>query len=276
MSKIVWDELGSHLFETGVDHCVLYPIDANGAYSDGVPWNGITGVTQSPSGADETKLWADNTKYVSLRAAEEFGGTIEAYTYPDEFAQCDGSATVVAGLRAGQQARKAFGLAYRTLIGNDTDLDNHGYMLHLVYGATCSPSQRSYATKNDSPEAITFSWEFATNPVNFAGFKPTSYMEIDSTKFTTVAQKALLAALEAKLFGSDGTATYTEFTGESFAEGTTYYERSGTDPNYVYTPTTDVTPQSGKTYYTKTVVGASDPYLPLPDEVAATLGYVAG
>ena len=229
MSKIVWDELGSHLFETGVDHCVLYPIDANGAYSDGVAWNGITGVTQSPSGADETKLWADNIKYVSLRAAEEFGGTIEAYTYPDEFAECDGSATVVTGLRAGQQARKAFGLAYRTLIGNDTELDNHGYMLHLVYGATCSPSQRSYSTKNDSPEAITFSWEFSTNPVNFSGFKPTSYMEIDSTKFTSETDKAKLKALENKLFGTDT---------EGATEGT-------------------------------------DPYLPLPDEVASTLGYVA-
>lgn len=229
MSKIVWDELGSHLFETGVDHCVLYPVGANGAYPEGVAWNGITGVTQSPSGADETKLWADNIKYVSLRAAEEFGGTIEAYTYPDEFAECDGSATVVAGLRAGQQARKAFGLAYRTLIGNDTELDSHGYMLHLVYGATCSPSQRSYATKNDSPEAITFSWEFSTNPVNFTGFKPTSYMEIDSTKFTSETDKAKLKALENKLFGTNA---------EGSSEGT-------------------------------------DPYLPLPDEVASTLGYVA-
>ena len=229
MSKIIWDELGSHLFETGVDHGVLYPVGANGTYPTGVPWNGLTGITQSPSGADETKLWADNIKYVSLRAAEEFGGTIEAYTYPDEFADCDGSATVVAGLRAGQQPRKAFGLAYRTLIGNDTELDSHGYMLHLVYGATCSPSQRSYSTKNDSPEAITFSWEFSTNPVNFTGFKPTSYIEIDSTKFTSETDKAKLKALEAKLFGTD-------------AEGAT----EGTEP-----------------------------YLPLPDEVASTLGYVA-
>lgn len=229
MSKIVWDELGSHLFETGVDHCVLYPVGSNGNYPKGVAWNGITGVTQSPSGADETKLWADNIKYVSLRAAEEFGGTIEAYTYPDEFADCDGSATVVAGFRAGQQPRKAFGLAYRTLIGNDTELDNHGYMLHLVYGATCSPSQRSYATKNDSPEAIDFSWEFSTSPVNFTGFKPTSYLEIDSTKFTSETDKAKLKALENKLFGTDA---------EGASEGT-------------------------------------DPYLPLPDEVASTLGYVA-
>lgn len=229
MTKIVWDELGSHLFETGVDHGVLYPVGANGTYPKGVAWNGLTGITQSPSGADETKLWADNIKYVSLRAAEEFGGTIEAYTYPDEFADCDGSATVVAGLHAGQQPRKAFGLAYRTLIGNDTELDSHGYMLHLVYGATCSPSQRSYSTKNDSPEAITFSWEFSTNPVNFEGFKPTSYMEIDSTKFTSETDKAKLKALENKLFGTNA---------EGSSEGT-------------------------------------DPYLPLPNEVASTLGYVA-
>ena len=228
MSKIVWDELGSHKFETGVDHAVLYPVGADGNYPLGVAWNGITGVTQSPSGADATKLWADNIKYVELRAAEEFGGTIEAYTYPDEFAECDGSATVVAGLRAGQQPRKAFGLAYRTLIGNDTELDSHGYMLHLVYGASCSPSQRSYATKNDSPEAITFSWEFSTNPVNFTGFQPTSYLEIDSTKFTSETDKAKLTALEAKLFGTDAAGG---------SEGT-------------------------------------EPYLPLPDEVATTLGYV--
>ncbi len=221
MAKIVWDELGSHLFETGVDHCVLYPVGPSGNYPMGYAWNGITGVTQSPSGADATKLWADNIKYVELRAAEEFGGTIEAYTYPDQFAECDGSATVVSGLRAGQQPRKAFGLVYRTKIGNDTELDSHGYMLHLIYGATCSPSQRSYSTTNDSPEAITFSWEFSTNPVNFTDFQPTSYIEIDSTKFTSEAAAAKLKALENLLFGTENT----------------------------------------------------DPSLPLPDEVASTLGY---
>lgn len=198
MTRIVWDELGKHLFETGVDHAVLYPVGDAGAYPKGVAWNGITGVTQSPSGADVTKLWADNIKYVELRGAEEFGGTIEAYTYPDEFAECDGSATVVKGLRAGQQPRKAFGLAYRTLIGNDVDLDSHGYMIHLVYGASCSPSQRSYSTKNESPEAITFSWEFTTNPVNFSGFKPTSYLEIDST----AVDASKLKDLEDALYGT--------------------------------------------------------------------------
>lgn len=229
MPKLTWDGTGTHLFETGVDQGVLYPVSSSGTYPEGIPWNGLTSITQSPSGADETKLWADNIKYVSLRAAEEFGGTIEAYTYPDEFGDCDGSARVVTGLRAGQQPRKAFGLCYRTLIGNDVDLDNHGYMLHLVYGATCSPSQKQYSTKNDSPEAITFSWEFTTNPVNFTGFKPTAYLEIDSTEFTTEQEKALLAALEAKLFGTDGSGG---------GSGTTAY-------------------------------------LPLPDEVAETLGYTA-
>jgi len=273
MSKLVWDEIGSHLFETGVDQGVLYLRDSNGEYSEGVAWNGLTSITQSPSGAEETKLWADNIKYVSLRSAEEFGGTIEAYTYPDEFGECDGSARVVTGLRVGQQPRKAFGLCYRTLIGNDVDLDNHGFMYHLIYGCTCSPSQKQYSTKNDSPEATTFSWEFSTNPVAFEGFKPTAYLEIDSTEFVTDGEKALLAALEAKLFGVDGTASYTEFTGSAFAEGTTYYERSGTDPNYVYTPTSDTVYNSQKTYYTKTVTGGSAAYLPLPDEVAETLGY---
>lgn len=272
MSKLIWDAIGEHFYETGVDHGVFYPV-VNGVYTGGEAWNGLTAVNENPSGADETKLWADNIKYLGLRAAEEYGATIEAYTYPDGFAACDGSATVISGVRIGQQARKPFGFVYRSRIGNDTDLDNHGYKLHLIYGLTANPSQKGYSTVNDSPEAITFSWEASSTPVNVEGFKPTSNIEIDSTKFTTTEKKALLDALEAKLYGSDGTVSYTEFTGESFVEGTTYYERSGTDPNYVYTPTTDVTPQSGTTYYTKTVTGASEPYLPLPEEVFTTLGY---
>lgn len=272
MPKLVWDAVGQHLYETGVDHGVFYPV-VNGAYTGGEAWNGLTAVNENPSGADETKLWADNQKYLGLRAAEEYGATIEAYTYPDGFATCDGSATVVAGVKIGQQPRKPFGFVYRSRIGNDTELDSYGYKLHLIYGLTANPSGKNYSTVNDSPEAITFSWEATSTPVNVDGFKPTSNIEIDSTKFDTVEKKALLAALEAKLYGSDGTVSYTEFTGESFVEGVTYYERSGTDPNYVYTPTTDVTPQSGTTYYTKTTTGASDPYLPLPAEVFSTLGY---
>lgn len=199
MAKIVWDEDGTRLYETGTDRGVLYP-KAGTEYPVGVPWNGLTGVTESPSGADETVLWADNIKYGSMRAAEEFGGTIEAYTYPDEWAECDGSAYVATGVIAGQQIRKSFGMTWRTLIGNDTDGTDYGYKIHLAYGATVSPSERAYATVNDSPEAITFSWEFTTIPVNVGdGFKPTSILTIDSTK----ADPEALAALENILYGSD-------------------------------------------------------------------------
>ena len=164
MAKLVWDAPGTHLYETGVDHGVLYTLDANKAYTIAEVWNGLTSVTASPSGAEETKLWADNINYASLRSAESFGGTIEAYTYPNNFMACDGTASPVAGLYIGQQPRSMFGLAYRTLVGNEVDLNDHGYKLHLIYGATCSPSQKQYSTVNDSPEAISFSWEFTTTP----------------------------------------------------------------------------------------------------------------
>lgn len=198
--KIVWDETGKRLYETGTDHGVLYPY-ASGAPGKGVAWNGLTGVTESPSGAEATNLYADNIKYLSLRSVEEFGGTIEAYTYPDEWAECDGSAEAAKGVRFGQQTRKVFGLCYRTKIGNDTDFDDHGYKLHLVYGATASPSEKAYQTINDSPEAITFSWEFETTPVDVANFKPVAHIEIDSTK----ADAAKLTALEEILYGKNGT-----------------------------------------------------------------------
>ena len=199
MSKLVWDAIGEHFYETGVDHGVFYPV-VNGAYTGGEAWNGLTAVNENPSGADETKLWADNIKYLGLRAAEEYGATIEAYTYPDGFAACDGSATVVAGVRIGQQPRKPFGFVYRSRIGNDTDLDNYGYKLHLIYGLTANPSQKGYSTVNDSPEAITFSWEASSTPVNVTGFKPTSNIEIDSTK----VDSDKLEDLEEILFGTDG------------------------------------------------------------------------
>lgn len=199
MAKIVWDLVGEHLYETGVDHGVLYPIQADNTYSKGVAWNGLTGVTQSPSGADETKIFADNIKYLSLRAAEDFGATITAYTYPDEWAVCDGSAEVATGVVIGQQARKTFGFSYRTLIGNDTNGTDHGYKIHLIYGGTASPSERAYATVNDSPEAIEFSWEVSTVPVDVPGFKPTAHLEIDSTK----ADAAALKALEDVLYGTE-------------------------------------------------------------------------
>ena len=198
MSKLVWDEIGSRFYETGVKNCVLYVMEGN-TYGNGVAWNGITAVTESPSGAESTALYADDTKYLNLISAEEFGGTIEAYTYPAEFAACNGEAELTAGVVLGQQARKSFGLCYRTALGNDTDGSEHGYKLHLVYGAQASVSERAYATINDSPEAITFSWEFTTTPVAVEGFKPTSIVTIDSTKVG--AEK--MAALEAKLYGSE-------------------------------------------------------------------------
>lgn len=200
MAKLVWDKSGEHFYETGVKNCVLY-IPTAGVYSKGVAWNGITAITESPSGAEATPLYADDIKYLSLYSVEEFGATIEAYTYPDEFAECDGSAELVAGVTIGQQTRKSFGLCYRTSIGNDTDGNDHGYKLHIIYGAMASPSEKAYATINDSPEAITFSWELTTTPVNVSGAKPTASITIDSTKVD--AEK--LTALEEILYGKDGT-----------------------------------------------------------------------
>lgn len=200
MSKIVWDKTGERLYETGVKNGVLY-LQTDGVYNKGVAWNGLTAVTESPSGAEATALYADDMKYLNLYSAEEFGATIEAYTYPDEFAECDGSKELVDGVVIGQQTRKVFGLCYRTVIGNDTDGEAHGYKLHIIYGAMASPSEKAYATINDSPEAITFSWELTTTPVNVTGAKPTASVVIDSTK----ADPTKLAALEVILYGKDPT-----------------------------------------------------------------------
>lgn len=185
MSKLIWDATGEHLFETGVDHGVLYPQKADGTYDAGVVWNGLTGVTNSPDGAEPTDLWADNIKYATLRSAETFGATIEAYTYPDEFAVCDGSAEVADGVFIGQQTRKSFGFCYRTKVGSDTDTDASGEKIHIIYNATASPSERAYETVNDSPDAITFSWEITTTPVNVTGYKPTSEFVIDVSKLAS-------------------------------------------------------------------------------------------
>lgn len=198
MSKIVWDETGKRFYETGVNQGVLYLRDTNGDYINGVAWNGLTSVTESPSGAEATPLYADDTKYLNLMSAEEFGASIEAYTYPDEFAECDGSAEIATGVVIGQQSRKTFGLCYRTALGNDVDGNSHGYKIHLIYGATASPSEKGYTTINDSPEAITFSWELTTTPVNVTGHKPTASIVIDSTKATP----AKLKALEDILYGT--------------------------------------------------------------------------
>ena len=199
MSRIVWDKTGERYYETGVKMGVLYPIQTDGRYSKGVAWNGLTAVTESPSGAEPTPLYADDIKYLNLISNEEFGCTIEAYTYPDEFADCDGSAALAAGVMIGQQKRKTFGLAYRTAFGNDSDGVDHGYKLHLVYGCLAAPSEKAYSTINDSPEAMTFSWEVSTTPVNVTGHKPTALLTIDSTK----ANPAKLAALEDILYGKD-------------------------------------------------------------------------
>lgn len=206
MSRIVWDQSGERLYETGVDHGVLFPVE-NNAYTKGVAWNGLTQVTESPSGAEATALYADNIKYLSLMSAEDFGATVEAYTYPDEFAECDGSAALSTGVMIGQQERKAFGLAYRTKVGNDQN-DNLGYKIHLIYGAKASPSERSYSTVNDSPEAITFSWELTTTPINVNGHKPTALLTIDSTK----VDKEKLKQFEDILYGTDASSPGGEAT----------------------------------------------------------------
>lgn len=199
MAKLVWDKSSERLYETGVKNGVLYVQGTGGTYPKGVAWNGLTAVTESPSGAEPTPLYADDIKYLNLLSTEEFGATIEAYTYPDEFAECDGSKSLAEGVYIGQQARKAFGMCYKTTLGNDTEGNDHGYKLHIIYGALAAPSEKPYETINDSPEAITFSWEISTTPVNVKGSKPTATIVIDSTK----ANPEKLAALEVILFGAD-------------------------------------------------------------------------
>jgi hypothetical protein len=201
MAKLMWDQVGERVYETGVDYGVLYIPDNLGVYNTGFAWNGLTAVTESPSGAESTAQYADNIKYLNLLSAEEFGGTVEAYTYPEEFGQCDGTAAPEVGIALGQQSRKSFGLSYRTRVGNDLDGTDYGYKLHLIYGAQASPSEKAYATINDSPEAITFSWEITTTPVAVTGYKPTASITIDSTKVDATA----LGILEELLHGTAGT-----------------------------------------------------------------------
>lgn len=202
MAKLEWDKTGTHYFENGVDHGVLYPqtdgeVSGSVVYGNGVAWNGLTSVTQSPEGAEPSAVYADNIKYLSLLSVEEFNATIEAYTYPDEFAECDGSASLGAGVTIDQQARKTFCLSYRTKIGNDVNSDL-GYKIHIIYGCLAAPSERAYETVNDSPEAMTLSWEISTTPVVVTGFKPTSHLVIDSTKVKPAALKAIEDALYGK------------------------------------------------------------------------------
>lgn len=214
--RLEWDKTSERYFETGVDHGVLYVYDNNkdngqgvakGGYGTGVAWNGLTGVTESPSGAEANAFWADNIKYLNLMSAEDFGCTIEAYTYPDEWAECDGSAQIAEGVMIGQQKRKMFGFCYRTVVGNDTEGTDLGYKIHIVYGCMASPSERGYQTINESPEPITFSWEVSTTPVDVSDidgkkFKPTAHLEIDSTRFNTPELKAKLTQIEDTLYGS--------------------------------------------------------------------------
>ena len=256
--KLTWDQTGERLYETGVKKGVLYPQAEGGLYPVGTAWNGLTAVTESPSGAEATALYADDIKYLNLISAEEFGATIEAYTYPDEFAQCDGSAAIATGVVIGQQKRKQFGLAYQTTLGNDVDNNDYGYKLHMIYNALAAPSEKAYATINDSPEAITFSWEVTTTPVNVEGFKPTASVTIDSTKVD--ADK--LASLEKILYGTDPELTKLEPEDWS-TNYKNYYTKTGTE----YTAVTGGSAPSWTdgTYYTAGVAAR----LPLPDEIAS-------
>ena len=208
MSRLIWDEPKDRLYETGISNVVLYKQNSSGEYPEGVAWNGVTTVTESPSGADETALYADNIKYLSLRAAENIGGTLEAYTYPDEWKECDGRRSPIKGLEVSQQVRKSFGLAYKTILGNDIDDNDYSYKLHLFYNLTAAPSERSYATVNESPEAITFSWTLTSTPINMPnGLKASALLTIDASKFTTEQELKNLHDLEDILYGKDADAT---------------------------------------------------------------------
>lgn len=259
MSKLSWDNTGERLFETGVKQCVLYPQEKGGKYAIGVAWNGVTAVTESPSGAEASPLYADDIKYLNLMSTEEFGATIEAYMYPDEFKECNGEYEIADGVSIGQQKRKAFGLSYRTVIGNDTESNSYGYKLHIIYGAMAAPSEKSYSTINDSPEAMTLSWELSTTPVTVKNFEPTSLITIDSTK----VDKAKLAALEAILYGKDPTVLSAQPDNWS-TNYTDYYTKSG--DKYIKVSGDSAPSWSEGTYYE-----ASDARLPLPDEVASIM-----
>lgn len=310
--KLAWDRTGEKRYETGIDHGVLYPYQVNTAtYDNGVAWNGLISVSETPSGAESNPQYADNIKYLDLLSAEQFGATLECFTYPDEWELCDGTASPVAGVNIRQQARSTFGLSYRTKIGNDIN-DDLGYKLHLVYNCKATPSERAYNTVNDSPEAIQFSYEISTTPVNVTGYKATSIITIDSTRFVSDEAKAKLTALENVLYGQNATEgspavyaldegstfditktyytkagdVYTEFvifevtSDPSFQPGTTYYERSGSAGNYTYTPTADDTMDSQKTYYVLKAKDVSTEYytlvspaVPATEAVAARLPF---
>lgn len=268
--KLNWDEVGKRLYETGVDHGVLYPVVGN-TYSAGVAWDGLSSVNESPSGGEETAIYADNIKYLSMMSNEDFGLTIEAYQSPEEFDECDGTAEISPGIKIEQQARRSFGFSYRTLIGNDTEDKDYGYKLHLVYGGKAQPSEKSRSTVNDSPEATTLSWEVKTTPVTIKAinpktnkpYKPTSHLVIDST----TTPQAILTKLEGILYGTD--ATYAATSDSAFETGKSYYELV----NGEYVATSDPAFDSEKTYYEQTSAG-TDPKMLLPDEVLKIISEV--
>ena len=265
MAKLVWDATGERLYETGVKNCALFVYDSeNKEYGKGVAWNGISKITEKPTGAEAKAIYADDIKYLNLFSAEEFEATINAYMYPDEFAQCDGSAELGTGVTIGQQNRKTFALVYKTTLGNDTENNDYGYKLHIIYGCMAQPSQKEYSTINDSPEAIDFSWEVKTTPVNVEDFKPTATVVIDST----LIDENVLETIEGYLYGSAGTISYeakTPETANPHTEG--LYERSGTVGHYVYTLTEDTTVDAQKTYYEKVETGGNDATLLLPNDI---------
>ena len=277
MAALTWDGTGEHLYETGIRKGVLYLFDEdNSNYPEGVAWNGLTGVTESPSGAEATAIYADDIKYLNLYSAEEFGATIEAYTYPDEFAECDGSAEVATGTTVGQQARQFFGLCYRTAVGNDVAAEDFGYKIHILYGCKASPSEKAYQTINDSPEAITFSWELTTTPTAVTGYKPTATIIVDATKFKDASNgtrdanlKKALAKFEAYLYGANSTAFSSS---NSYVLGDTCTSSS---KYYVCTTATvsGTTPSIANNFTEICATSAWDgkPRLPLPDEVITLL-----
>ena len=265
MSKLVWDEVGERFYETGVKNGVLYPQGQGGVYNNGVAWNGLTSVSESPEGAEATALYADDIKYLNLLSNEEFKATVEAYTYPQEFEECDGSASIAKGVSIGQQTRKTFGMAYKTTLGNDVDGNDYGYKLHLIYGALAAPSEKGYTSINDSPEAITFSWELSTTPVNVAGFKPTASVTIDSTK----SDPAKLAALEEILFGKDHSLLKTEPDDWS-TNYKNYFTKS--EEGTFAAVTGDSAPSWAENKYYD---NGLTPRLPLPDEIITIMGEVA-
>lgn len=263
MARLEWDRTGEHLYETGVKNGVLYVMSTaqgtEGTYPEGVVWNGLTSISESPTGAEATALYADDTKYLNLIAAEEFEATVEAYTYPDEFAECDGSAEIATGVLIGQQPRKTFGLCYKTTLGNDVANESYGYKLHLIYGAVASPSERSYSTINDSPEAITFSWSLKTTPVPVTGHKPTACVTIDSTKVTA----AKLKVLEDVLYGV--TAAEYDQT-KTYAVGDVVYKTVGTTKTYYKCNTAGTTGTWDASKWDQ-LEAEPGPRLPLPAEV---------